>query len=312
MAEGAGRSLITCPEDYLKSLKSFYDSSALEQETYSKTPTSKCVEEHAASLIKEHVCDLLEDHWPFCILSVGSGKGSSDLSFIEILSKVRQERLHTKSQFFQRTIEPDKNVLRVFRAKAEDFSESLKSIADTEFAWCPMTFQEYVEQKKNHDLKFDAVHFFHSLSYAGLEAALEHCCEKELGAKGVILCFINDEQSAMSKYYQAFASRGMILNREAYHDSKDITDVAKTNGWKYVKCPGEIKTCDLTAIFDRSSVEGNHLLDFLTHWANIRLTASQENLQKILSFWKDQCIEDGRGRKMLKWKTRAVMIVKGM
>ena len=147
MAEGAGRSLITCPEDYLKSLKSFYASLALEQETYSKTPTSKCVEEHATSLIKEYVCDLLEDHSPFCILSVGSGKGSSDLSFIEILSKVRQERL---------------------------------------------------EQKKNHDLKFDVVHFFHSLYYAGLEAALEHCYEKELGAKGEILCFINDEQSTMS------------------------------------------------------------------------------------------------------------------
>ena len=61
-----------------------------------------------------------------------------------------------------------------------------------------------------------------------------------------------------NKYCQAFASRGMILNREAYHDSKAITDVAKKNGWKYVKCPSEIKTCDLTAIFDRSSVEGNH------------------------------------------------------
>ena len=312
MAEGEGHSLITCPEDYLKSLKSFYASLALEQENYFTTPTSKCVKEHAATLIKDYVRDLLEDHSPFCILGVGSGDGSSDLSFIEILIKDRHERLDTKSQFFQRTIEPDKKVLQVFRAKAGDLPESMKTRADIEFEWCPMTFQEYVKQKNKHDVKFDVVHFFHSLYYAGLETALEHSYEKELGAKGVILCFINDEQSAMSKYYQAFSSRGMILNREAYHDSKDITDVAKKNRWKYVKCPSDIKICDITAIFDRSSVEGNHLLAFLTHWANIRLTSSQENQQKILSFWKDQCIEDGRGRKMLTWKTRAVMIIKGM
>ena len=85
----------------------------------------------------------------------------------------------------------------------------------------------------------------------------------------------------------------------------------KRNGWKYVQCPGETMTCDITAIFDRSSVEGNCLLDFLTHCVNFRLTASQDKLQKILTFWQDECIEDGCGRKLIRWQTRAVMIIKG-
>ena len=86
------------------------------------TPTSKCVEEHAANLIGDFVGDLLEDHSPVCILGVGSGSGSNDLSFIEILSRLCREG-DDKCQFFQRTIEPDKNVLQSFRSKAEDLPE---------------------------------------------------------------------------------------------------------------------------------------------------------------------------------------------
>ena len=202
-------------------------------------------------------------------------------------------------------------MLQVFRAKAEDFSESLKSIADTEFAWCPMTFQEYVEQKKQSDVKFDVVHFFQSLYYVSFETALKHCYDKELGAQGVIVCTIAGE-SAIRKYYDAFASQGLILNPGSYYNSKDITDVAKKNGWKYVECPGDPQTFDITAIFDRSSVEGSYLLDFLTHWANIRLTASQENLEKILNFWADECTEDCQGRKIIIMPIKTVLILKGM
>lgn len=309
MAESAGRPLITCPEAYSKSLQIFIAS--LQQEGHSTTPSLKCIEEHAASLISDYVGDFLRGQLPFYILGVGSGDGSSDISFIEILSRICQKSSGSR-QFVQRTIEPDQRVLEVFLTKAQRLPESLKSNMDIEFQWHPTTFQEYVEQKKKDDAKFQVVHFFHSLYYTGLETALEHCYGKELGEKGVILSILNDEQSSMSKYYRAFSSQGMILNREAYRDSKDISDVAKKNGWKYLECPGETMNCDITAIFDRHSVKGNLLLDFLTHWVNAGETAGQANLQKILSFWRGECIEDCRGRKILKWKTKAVMILKGM
>ena len=308
MAQLVARSLISCPEAYLQALKCFY-SSIIEPRRH---PTSECIEKHVSALISDYVGELLREHSPFCVLGVGSGDGVHDLFFIEMLSKtVPRERSDDKCKFFQRSIEPDENVLRAFRDKAEDLPESLKSIAEIEFKWCPMTFQDYVEQKKQNDVQFDVVDFFHSLYYVGLETALKHCYDRELGAKGVIVCTIGGD-SAMRKYYDAFAPRGLILNPGSYYNSKDVTDVAKKNGWKYVECPGDPTTFDITAIFDRSSVEGSYLLDFLTQWANIRLTASQENLEKILNFWADECTEDGQGRKIIIMPIKTVLILKGM
>lgn len=123
--------------------------------------------------------------------------------------------------------QPDKNKLEEFRAKAECLSESLKSRAEIDFEWCPMTYQQYDEQNMRCDVKFDVVHFMHSLYYAGLETAPEHCFEKELGPRGVILCVIRGEASAFVKYFREFSSQGLILNLAAYYSSKDVTDVAK-------------------------------------------------------------------------------------
>ena len=137
----SGRPLITCPESYLLSLKSCY--AALEH----GNPTSECIKEHVAPLFSDHVRSLLEAHSPFCVLSVGSGEGSVDLAFIEMLSKLQRERVG-KCQLFQRNVEPDKTVLEVFRSKVEHLPERLQSRPDIEFEWCPITYQEYVERKK--------------------------------------------------------------------------------------------------------------------------------------------------------------------
>ena len=77
-----------------------------------------------------------------------------------------------------------------------------------------------------------------------------------------------------------------------------------------MECPGETRLCDITAIFDGSSVEGNHLLDFLTHWVNVSQTASQENLQKILNFWENECTENCHGKKKVKMMLSMVIIFK--
>ncbi|XP_078381532.1 histamine N-methyltransferase-like [Oculina patagonica] len=177
-----------------------------------------------------------------------------------------------------------------------------------------MTFQKNVEQKKKTDVKFDVVHFIHSLYFVGpLETALEHCYEKELGTKGVIFSIASDEENPFVKYGRMFSDHGLILNPEVYNSNKDVRDLAKKNGWKYVECPGETISLDITAIFDRSSEQGNKLLDFLTQCVNVRETASQDNLMKILKFWQNECIDDGRGRKIITgWKLRAVIILKGL
>ena len=141
MAQLEGISLVCCPEAYSESLKSFISSPER------VNLTLKCMEEHVVPLMS----DFLEEHSPFCILSVGSGEGYNDLSFIEMLSKAGGVKPN-KPQFLERAIEPDKMKLEAFRVKVENLPENLKSRADIEFEWCPMTYQEYVEQKKKDDV----------------------------------------------------------------------------------------------------------------------------------------------------------------
>ena len=305
MSQTGPRALVTCLDAYSKSLKSCYAS--LEP----GHPTLECIKDHVVALIGEYVCGRLEDQLPFCILSVGSGDGKNDLAFLELLMKLGRGK-DNKVRIFERAIEPDEQMLGMFLAKAEHLRESLKSTAvSIKFDLRATTYQEYAAQKAKNDVKFDLVHFLHSLYYAGLEA-LEHCYEKELGTKGVILCIIQSEDSALAKYGRAFSPQGLILNPGAFYSNRQVKDVAEKNGWKYVECSGESKTCDITAIFDASSHEGNRLLDFLTHWVNVRTTASDDELRKILKFWENESVDDGHGKKEVTMRMGAIVIFKGM
>lgn len=299
------RALVTCYDAYLKSLKSCYAS------LQPGNPTLECIKDHVVAMIGEYVCSRLEDQSPFCILSVGSGDGKIDLAFLETLRELGREK-DNKVRIFERAIEPDERALGIFRAKTEHFQQSFKSTGDSiEFDFRSTTYQEYAVQKTNNDVKFDLVHFFHSVYYADLEA-LEHCYEKELETKGVILCIIQREDSAAVKYGRTFSPQGMILNPGVFYSTRQVKDVAEKNGWKYLECSGEPKTSDITGIFDASSYERNRLLDFLTHWVDVRATASDDDLRKILKYWENESVDDGNGKKVVTMRMGAVVIFKGM
>ena len=185
-------------------------------------------------------------------------------------------------------------------------------LGNVDFEWFPMTYDEYIEQTKSKVVKFNVVHFLHSIYYIGadLETALKHCCEKELGPKGVIFSITPDFNSPYARYGKAFSSEGLILSPGSYYSNKEVIDIAKRNGWKYKECSGESVSCNIAGIFDRSSVEGNLLLDFLTQWKNISQTAGEENLKKILSFWENECTASSHGQKLVTFENRTVMIFK--
>ena len=310
LANMACQALITCLESYLLSLKSCYASLS------GGDPTPECIRDHLAALISDCVSDMLqlEDHTrkPLRVLGIGSGDGCKDICFLEVLSN-GGPKIRDKYQLFQRTIEPNEESLETFQDKSKYLPERLTSGADVKFEWFPMTFQEYVKKEKKDDIKFDVVHFFHSAYYVDFETALVYCYEKELGSKGIIACAISHEESAFVRYSKEFSQQGLILNPGPYYSSKDITDLAKKNSWKYLECPGHYIACDITSIFDHSSVEGNQLLNFLTHWVDFRATASQENRQKVLDYWKNVCEEDKDFEKRTVWmKVCMIVIVKGM
>ena len=169
-----------------------------------------------------------------------------------------------------------------------------------------MAYQEYMSQKKADDVKFDVAHFVHSIYYLGVEETLDHCYEKELGEKGIIISISVKEDDPMLKFAHKFPDqRNPLIPR-----NRDVVALASQRGWKYLTCVGDSKKLDITAIFDSSSREGNYLLDFLTDRIDVRKNNSKETSKKVLKFWEEQSFINEHGRRILELKDNAVIIIK--
>lgn len=149
------------PEAYIRSFQSFRAS------THQEKSVLKCIEAHIVPTIQHGVSKLLETHasseTPFRVLSVGSGDGENDISILHALSKIREVRSMTN-----RSIEPDVGMLSVYRTKVQNLPDDVKIRATIDFEWIPMTFQDYSSLTTvNDQVKFDVVHFIHSIYYAG-------------------------------------------------------------------------------------------------------------------------------------------------
>ena len=98
----------------------------------------------------------------------------------------------------------------------------------------------------------------------------------------------------------------------SYPRNGDVIAVAIEQGWKYFTCPGDSKSVDITSMFDSSSRDGDHLLDFLTHIKDIRHTEEKEIVDNIMNFWKEESFIDEHGKRIVELKDNAVIIVKGL
>ena len=56
------------------------------------------------------------------------------------------------------------------------------------------------------------------------------------------------------KYGRGAFTQSLVFNPGGYLSDKQVRDIAEKNGWKYVEYPGEVKTCDITSIFNSSSL----------------------------------------------------------
>ena len=292
------------PEAYSRSFQCFLDS------TYQREAISKCIEEHIVPVIKTGVCKLLEEHSvnksPFRVLSVGSGEGGNDINLLDALSKI-PPNVGEAISMVNRVVEQNADTLAAFRAKAPNLREHFKGRVNVDFEWIPITFQEYSSQKKADDVKFDVVHFIHSIYYLGVEDVLVHCYEKELGRQGMIISITESEASPICKYAEKFGDR--LINSMSRNNN--VVDVARKKGWKYFVCSGDFKRLDITSIFNSSSLEGNSLLDFLTYRKDFRQNENSETVEKMLKFWEEQSSINEQGKRVVELGDNAVIIVKG-
>ena len=300
MDDRSTRLLSSHPEAYSRAFQCFLDSCDQENSIL------KCITEHITPLIVNNRIQDLFNSSPFRVLSVGSGEGENDINILEALSKILPNKEKDKPiSFVNRVVEPAVDRLSAFHARAENLPESLKNVR---FEWIPATFQEYVQQKrdKKEDTQMSLVHFIHSIYYVDIEEALIHCYENELGSKGIIITVCQAEDDVMFKYSKEFPKI-----RTASYPEKCVAAVAREKGWLYYECPGDYNRLDIKSVFDGLSPEGNDLLDFLTDMVDVRKLEDEDTVNNILNFWMEQSFSDEDGKRIVKLKDRAVIILKG-
>ena len=270
-----------------------------------------CIKEHIFPLIDEGICEILNSRAsngsPFRVLSVGSGEGQNDINILKALTDNKRRVDGEAIAVMNRVIEPHVGRLDRFRSKTEKLYEHFQGRVNIDFEWIPTTFQEYTSQKKAHDVTFDLIHFTHSIYYVGVEEALVHCYEKELGKNGIILSIAQAEDDPMLKFARKFPEQ----RNPSFPRNKDVVAVAIKRGWKFFACPGDSNGLDITTIFDSSSRGGNYLLDFLTNRVQLRQNEGMETVKKILKFWKQQSFVNEEGRRIVNIRDHAVIILKG-
>lgn len=144
-----------------------------------------------------------------------------------------------------------------------------------EFDFCKQTFKEYQEGQKGcgESIKFDFVHFIHSIYHVDIEDALVYCFEEELHDHGILVCILSGHDLMYSiTLKQNTKWHGKRKDKGIYDTAEKITRAAEDNGWKYDIHTQEY-SIDVTEVFDENSTNGNLLLDFLTHTENFRETA---------------------------------------
>lgn len=121
------------------------------------------------------------------VLSIGSGHGVMDLqAVIKVLKELSKNGVYTK------VVEPNEYFLDEYKASVKQQLASKPILGRVVFDIDkPKSFGDYVAEKKANDsVKFDVVHFIHSIYHIDFEEALTHCYRNELGDKGLIICVI--------------------------------------------------------------------------------------------------------------------------
>ena len=253
----------------------------------------------------EKINDLLQLHIPSLlpmkilqerslnILSIGSGNGQTDLSFLRVIKEeLIKTDLWRNVKIFNRAIEPNLSSCGLYKAAIENLPSPLDD-GKTAFDICQQSFEEY-QQSHREPLSFDIVHFIHSIYFVDFEKALLHCFEKELSDKGKIICIAARRDLACSVLSKLQQKLQWHVGSEIYDVVDKMIQIANRNGLK-IEVHDQEYSIDVTEVFDPHSIEGNLLLDFLTQTEIFRNTEDKEFVEETLSFIRDLTfVKDGK------------------
>ncbi|XP_078376015.1 histamine N-methyltransferase-like [Oculina patagonica] len=233
------------------------------------------------------------------ILSVGSGMGEKDMDIVKLIKEELQKSEQGRStRIFNRAIEPNEYSCRLYKAAIENLQSPLnKQMA--EFDICQQTFEDYKklrQEEQTGSVKFDMVHFMHSIYFFDIEQTLRYCFEKELSDQGFFACIVEGHDLVHWVYTltQSRLFHGKGTESKSNETAEEIIKIANDNGWKHEIYTQEY-SIDVTEVFDEKSTDGNLLLDFLTQTTNFRETADKHLVEETLALIKDlTTVKDGK------------------
>ena len=254
------------------------------------------IEEMLRECLPSLVPRILHDSQQLNILSIGSGNGQKDLLVLKVIREsLRSNDNGTQLKMFNRAIEPNTYFCDLYN---EAIANMLTPSDDqaTKFEICEQSFQEYSQHTEKEPVKFDLVHFIHSIYYVDMEEALCHCFEKELGENGALICIVSGRDLinlVLAKQPKNWHGQGDGTS-ENLENAERLVEIGKNKGWKHELYITEY-SIDVTEVFDPKSTEGNLLLDFLTHTVNFRETAEKQLVEETLAIIRDHTtLKDGK------------------
>ncbi|KAK2568356.1 Histamine N-methyltransferase [Acropora cervicornis] len=234
----------------------------------------------------------LHDSQQLNILSVGSGNGEKDLLVLKV---IRESLRSTELKIFNRAIEPNTYFCDLYNEAIANMQTPPDDQA-TKFEICEQSFQQYSQHTEKEPVKFDVVHFIHSIYYVDMEEALCHCFEKELDENGVFICIVSGGDLVhliLAKQPKDWHGQGDGASQNL-EMARQLVGIAKSKGWKHEAYVKEY-SIDVTEVFDPKSTEGNLLLDFLTHTVNFRETAEKQLVEETLAIVRNHTtLKDGK------------------
>ena len=193
-------------DHYVKSLTGFITKSGERSKNF------ELLEEHIPPLVQRSL-GMGQQRSRLNILSVGSGSGEKDVDILKIVKQELQKSEHGRDmKIFNRAIEPNEYSCGLYKAAIGSLPSPLDD-QRTEFEICQQRFEEYKESQQE-SVRFDLVHFIHSIYHVDMEEALLHCFEKELNALGIFVCVVSGHQDLTDALGHVEAEQSVAWKRQ--------------------------------------------------------------------------------------------------
>jgi len=276
-----------------------------------KSSVRKVIMDHAEFIAAHTMRHLSNDCLKsavFRVLGVGSGNGQTDLRILAAVAKAIETSEKRRAVIRSTIIEPS-TMITEFKTATSCLPQPLADLADFSFEWHETTLQKFIDSYNPEIACFELVHFVASLFYMDAETSLISCYRR-LVSGGAIFCILSAEDSffpKLSRKLQGFVDLGSL---KKLYTEVDFIDIAKRNNWKCEELSKAHYTVDISCCFDESSIEGNLLLDFLTHKQDFRVTADRMLYKDVMEFLNKESFIDENGKKLLKPVFNALVIYK--